>query len=521
MPARPLYEIDKKPCVPVRFLDSRQESVGLSDVILRAHEIEDLALPLPPAASALLRMLITIAARVTGLDDPDMSAGEWTARRRALLKEPDGFDAEAVHAYLDAYVWDLFDPLRPFLQDPRLAAQCQERAGVNKLVLGRPAGNNLAWLSPHSDMDPVPVPCDEALWHLLAQHFYGAAGTCSTRTVNGHSSTRGTAGPLRSTISFHPLGRTLYETLLAGLPKNPGDWHDTEDLCPWEEPELPDPARPLPPVTWPGRLLTGRSRHAILLVPAPDGQHVADAYLTWATQRDRLPATDPFLIHDFKPPQPNAKGGAPRCTPRRADADRGLWRDLDALLLASDETSAVQRPQAFSTLNDLPPELRAQLRVRAHGFDQDGKTQNRTWYTSLTPPIWPWTQEHDPARAQRIAECRAAAEDIGKLLATVSTKAWRETTTPPDQSRPRHKPPKHLPAWTLRTAAQYWPRAEATFWRLLNSPDQPARPAFAADAVATLRTVTRPAIDQHWPAAQAVARAIATLLRDPSRRRKP
>ncbi|MEU7340223.1 type I-E CRISPR-associated protein Cse1/CasA [Streptomyces sp. NPDC007074] len=500
----PLYATDTEPCIPVRLLDGHQEYLGWRDIIVHAHEIEDLALPLPPAGSAALRVLVAIAARITTLDDTELSTGEWAARRRALLQQPAGFDDHAVHAYFDAHTWDLFAEQRPFLQDPRLTVQCDEPAGVNKLVFGRPEGNNLAWLSPHTDTDPQPVPSDQALWHLLIHHFYGAAGRCRARTVGDKRSASGTAGPLRSTISFHPLGRTLHETLLAGLPHPADDWPEADDHCPWEEPQLPDPAGPLPPVTWPGRLLTGRSRHAALLIPSKDGKQVTEAYLTWATGQAALPAIDPYLIHHVDPEQPVAK----RHKPRRADADRALWRDLDALLLVTDETSTVQRPTAFAHLNDLPPALRARLRVRAYGFDQDGKTNNRTWYTSLTPPIWPWTQEHNPATAQRIAECRAAAEEIGALLDTVSQQAWRELTTPG-----RTTAPKKLPAWSRNTRAQYWPRAETTFRRLLDDPSLAARPAFATDAVTVLRAVTRPAVTRHFRAAQTIATAVARLRR--------
>lgn len=477
MPA-PLYATDKEPCIPVLFLDGHQKFLGWRDVLLRAHEIEDLALPLPPAASAVLRVLIAITARVTGLDDPEMGAGEWAARRHILLKEPDGFDADTVHRYFDTYTWDLFDPVRPFLQDPRLAVQCEKRAGVNKLVFGRPEGNNLAWLSPHTDTDPQPVPSEQALWHMLIHHYYGAAGQCSVRTVDGQSEGGAKAGPLRSTLSFHPLGRTLYETLLAGLPKPDEDWPGTEDRCPWEEPELPDPLAPPPPVTWPGRLLTGRSRHAILLIPSADGRQVTDAYLTWATQT-KLPAADPFLIHHVDLAKPVSE----RYKPRSADADRALWRDLDALLLTGDEEPAVQRPEAFTTLNDLPAELRAQLRVRAHGFDQDGRTTNRTWYTALTPPIWPWVQEHDAPAAERFAECRKAAEDIGILLEKVCRDAWRTVTTPPGDSGRSAKPSKRLPhgrgALVLRTGRAPRP-SSGTCWRPLNAtrgPPLPLRPS--------------------------------------------
>ncbi|MGW1901686.1 type I-E CRISPR-associated protein Cse1/CasA [Streptomyces hirsutus] len=500
----PLYATDKEPCIPVLFLDGHQEYLGWRDVLLHAHTIEDLALPLPPAASAALRLLVAFAARVTGLDDPEMPAGEWAAHRRALLKSPDGFDPDAVHRYFDAYTWNLFCRDRPFLQDPRLAVQCEERAGVNKLVFGRTEGNNLAWLTPHTDTDPQPVPTEQALWHLLIHHFYGAAGMWSVRTVNKQRISKAKAGPLRSTLSFHPLGRTLYETLLAGLPKPTGDWPGIVDYCPWEEPHLPDPLATPPSVTWPGRLLTGRSNHAVLLVPTPDGRHVTDAYLTWAT-KEKLPAADPFLIHHVDSSKPITE----RHTPHRADADRALWRDLDALLLTGDEDPGVQRPEAFTTLNDLPPDLRAQLRARVYGFDQDGKTENRTWYTALTPPIWPWTQEHDPSAAVWIAECRKEAEAIGELLEKVSKDAWRTITSSPGRA------PKRLPAWTKHARTAYWPRAERVFWDLLSHPDRDARAAFAAEAVAVLRDVTRPAVAQHFRAARAVAQAVAELRRPP------
>jgi CRISPR system Cascade subunit CasA len=496
----------------VVFCDGRQESLGWRGLLLRAHEIEDLALPLPPAASAVLRLLTAMAARITGLDDPEMSVGEWAARRRQLLERPGGFDAGAVEAYFARYTWDLFDPVRPFLQDPRLAVQCERRAGVNKLVFGRPEGNNLAWLSPHTDTDPRPVPSDQALWHLLIHHFYGASGLCSARTVGGRRLTKTVAGPLRSALSFHPLGRTLFETLLAGVPKPADDWPEQADHCPWEEPSLPDPLAGPAAVTWPGRLLTGRSVHALLLLPSADGRQVTDAFVS-AAAVTKLPAVDPFLIHHVDTGKPASR----RHRPRRADADRALWRDLDALLLAGDETAAVRRPEAFAALNDLPGEVRGGLRVRVHGFDQEGRTANRTWYTALTPPIWPWMQEHDPDSAERVAACRIAAEEVGALLQQVCRQAVRALAG-------AARPPRRLPSWATRASAAYWPRAERVFWRLLEQPghgEEEVRAAFAVEAVAVLREVTRPLLARHFAAGPALARAVAQLHRPPSPARRP
>ncbi|MFJ3799937.1 type I-E CRISPR-associated protein Cse1/CasA [Streptomyces sp. NPDC090088] len=506
----PQFPTDKEPWIPVLFLDGHQEDLGWRQVLLRAHTIEDLALPLPPAASAVLRTLVAMAARISGLDDPHLSAGEWARRRRDLLKNPDGFDPARVEAYFDHHVWDLFHPERPFLQDPRLAEQCTERAGVNKLVFGRPEGNNLAWLSPHTDTDPQPVPSGQALWHLLIHHYYGASGQCSARTTSAGRQSGAKAGPLRAALSFHPLGRTLYETLLAGLPKPSRPWPGAQDRCPWEEP-LPDPDAPPPPVTSPARLLTGRSCHALLLISSPDGRHVTDAYVTWATQ-SKLPAADPYLIYHVDPKKPPAE----RYKARRADAERALWRDLATLILAGDEDSEqpyTRRPEAFTTLNDLPSGLRSHLRVRVHGFDQDAKTSNRTWYTALTPPIWLWTQEHDDAAAERFSECCKAAEKIGQLLDDVSKEAWHKTVSPDRDGRQPPKQARRLPSWTHKARTHYWPRAESTFWQLLEDPSRNADAAFARDAITALHTATATAVAHYFDAAPALAHAVTRLRR--------
>ncbi|MEV7283030.1 type I-E CRISPR-associated protein Cse1/CasA [Streptomyces sp. NPDC093252] len=513
-------------CAPARFsaaddpwIDVRSgtayRQVGLRELFLDAHTIDDLAMPAAPSASGLLRITAAIAARITALDDPALSADQWNDRRRTLLSSPGGFEPAAVNAYFDteAHCFEVFHPQRPWLQDPLLASQCKAPSGINKLVFGRPSGNNLAWMSPHHDLDPVPVPTAQALQHLLIHHYYGASGGGTPRTV-GHRAPRhlgGRSGPLRSTVSFHPLGRTLHETLLAQIPKLTREQTGT-DLCPWEDPAPPAPDAPPAPVTWPGRILTGRSQHALLLVPAPGrGSHVSDVYLTWATERPPLPATDPYLvIHTAG----NTKSG-PRRYPRRADADRAWWRELDALLLAPDEHRAFRRPEIFDTLNDLPDDVRSSLRVRVHGFDQDGKVNNRRWYTTITPPILAWAQENDPQRAERIAECVAAAEHHAGRLTYLAGQAWKDTT-----DGPGHGPPgkKSSSPWTAPARAAYWPLAEHAFWHLIDQPDLSARHAFATAAEQALRAATAADRVRLRHAARAVAAAVAELHRPPRAR---
>ncbi|MEV6013261.1 type I-E CRISPR-associated protein Cse1/CasA [Streptomyces sp. NPDC051976] len=539
------------PWIPVRRATTYAH-VGLRELFLEAHTYDDLAIAMAPAASGLLRFGAAIIARITGLDNVGLTADQWNQHRRQAFAHG-RFAPDAVNAYFDndEYCFDVFDPDRPFLQEPLLAEQCPYPSGINKLVWGRPAGRNLAWLNPHHDLDPVPLPTPQALLHLLTHHYYGASGTYTPRAAPGRpASLHGSSGPLRATVSFHPLGRTLFETLLAQIPKFTGyptppvpDTEETGDRCPWESAWRPGPHEARPEVTWPGRLLTGRSRHALLLVPAPGGTHVTDVYLTWGDQVKPLPATDPYLVMD------TVTGGRRadrRRMPRRADADRAWWRELEALLLAPDEEHSFRRPEIFDTLNDLPPQVRTHLRVRVHGFDQDGQTRDHRWYTAITPPLLAWAQENDPQRAERIGACVKAAHAMAADLKDVAEQAWKDTingpaagavgamagretgkkkpvrrTAPKDTSPASAKKTAGRSPWTAPAGTEYWRGAEKTFWRLLDAPDAWPHAAFAATAEAALRQVTALDRVRYRHAARAVATAVADLHQRARSRRQP
>ncbi|MFF4082742.1 type I-E CRISPR-associated protein Cse1/CasA [Streptomyces sp. NPDC001777] len=504
LPPPPTFSAADDPWIETRT-KTHYDQVGLRTLFLDAHTIDDLALPHPPAASALLRIAVAITARITGLDDPDLTASQWNTLRRACLDQG-RFTPGAVHAYFDQHAWDVFDPIRPWLQEPALRTQCDHSTGINTFVPGRPGGNNLAWFSPHGHHTQEPVPTAEALQILLIHHYYGRSGQGTPRTVNGTTTAQQNSGPLRSSVSFHPLGRTLHETLLAGVPAFTGDEQPPgADTCPWEEP-APSPQAPPRPVTWPGRQLTGLSQHAILLVPGPGGSTVTDAYLTRATQPKQI-TTDPYLTYRFTPERKNI---ARRRTKHYADASRAWWRELDTLVLAQDEHGTHLRPAIFDTLNDLPEAVRRSLRIRVHGFDQDGKAIDRQWYTAITPPLLNWTQEHDPVKAQRIAECCQEAEQTAQQLATVAKEAWYTAT---------HSHTKQHP-WTNKALTRYWPKAEKAFWQLLAEPDADAPTAFATAAAAALREVTETARIRHNSAARAVAHAVKDLYRRPPAPRK-
>ena len=474
-----LGDLLTEPWAPVSMLPtsdepSRFRSLGFQGLFLDAHRIGGLAVALPPAASGLMRVLYAIAARITGLHEAD-NTDEWNDRRYALLDGEGRFDPTAVALYFIRYAdrFRLFDTERPWMQDPRLGDECPTGSGVNKLVMARPAGNNQVFFGHFTDGEQVPLPFADAVLHLLAQLYYGPSGQCTPRTVTGQRFGNTYAGPLRKTLSYHPLGRSLFETLLLGLPY-PNRWPRERDAapdgCPWERDELPDPlAVPTAP-TGPLGALTEQYRHAVLLTPGPGGRSVADAYITWALRVNRPPHEDPYLLWD--------EGKDLLKRPREADADRALWRDLDALVTETRDDSG-HRPTALSDLNsELPPEVEDSLRVQSLGFDQDGQTRDRTYHTGSTPPLFALLRasddEADNALRLGLKEGRDAAEKAAGRLEYALQTAWRTYTTPYQNDRPGGTAKdrrKRGGPWPALALAAYWPAAEQRFWQSLHARD--------------------------------------------------
>jgi CRISPR system Cascade subunit CasA len=415
--------------------------------LTRSHEIVGLDIVDPPAHAALLRVLYAVTARVTGLDEA--GPGSWTERRDDLID--DGRLPQArIKAYFEKYAdrFYLYDPEggRPWMQDARLAAQCDpgKTAGVNKLIMTRPSGNNHAWFRHGSDAAPDLPSAPEAVLHLLMWHYYGPAGRCSSREVNGVKSASVTAGPLRTALSYHPEGETLFETLLAGLVPPKASVRREDDLCPWEWEELPDPEKVPEPPSGPCARLTACSQHALLLVPGGEnGEVVRDAFITWAYRGGRIERDDDFLIWQI------SKQG--NRYPRPADSRRALWRDLDALLLHRADAGRPQRPRVFDSAEGLWPSLR----VRALGFEQEGQAKDIQFVEGSTPPVLGEAELLAPVTRSAVARLRRFGEVYGRRLDRAVKRAWVAYVQDAKAD---------AGTWSTQAAARYWPRAETEFW---------------------------------------------------------
>lgn len=457
-------------CLPVRTADGL-DKVGFEHALLHAHNITALEVSLPPAAAGLWQILTVLAARATGLDNQDLDADDWFDLRENVLAA-ERFDSDAVTGYFDRFGdrFFLFHPERPWMQDPRLLEQCVNSSGLNRLVLGRPAGNNQPWMSHHHDRLPLPIPVDEALQHLVGQLYYGAPGRCTARTASGRTEANTTSGPLRGLVAHFPLGDNLFESLVASIPY-PKQRKSLPDCAFWEETDLAHPLGMPAEVCGVGGLLAGRFRHAILLVPSADASAVTDAYLTWAWRQPQGPAEDPYLIY-----QTSKKG---EIYSRPADLHRALWRDLDALLLEDVGLEHRRRPRVLELAEHLPWDLLDRLRIQAYGFDQDrSQVSDRQWFSSRTPHVFRLLR--DSTATSAVSRMRQVAERAEQYMERALRTAWDDINGVSEDKGPTKN--RREGSWPAQAAARYWPRAERTFWERVHSMLEPD-PSDGIDAI--------------------------------------
>jgi CRISPR system Cascade subunit CasA len=303
-------------------------------------------------------------------------------------------------------------------------------------------------------------------------------------------------------VSFHLVGASVFESLVTGIPYPEEDPRGV-DAAPWELEALPNPLGIPSMPSGVGGVLAGRFRHAVLLTPAPDGESVVDARITWARREQHPPVEDPYLVYQ------TSKAGLPYARP--ASADRALWRDLDSLLGEDVGIEHRRRPDILDLAQELPVELLQRLRIRAYGFDQDGQTRDRQWHATVTPPVLVLLR--DQAAVVGVSRAREAAERAEWNMRAALRNAWAAINDPANGDGPSVR--KDIPPgpWPAMAAARYWPAAEACFWRRVRDRDfEGSAREFVSLAVAAFDHVTAAAAGRPR-VARAIERARGFIFR--------
>ncbi|MFJ6940546.1 type I-E CRISPR-associated protein Cse1/CasA [Streptomyces sp. NPDC101132] len=443
-------------------------TVGLVFLLAGLHLL-DAYVPVNPAAEGAIRRLVAaLVARIGGLDRGGQE--EWEDRFDELLAAG-RLERSAVEAYVDRHVFDLADPVRPFLQHPALAEECSKPAAAGKLHFDRAAGNNALWW----DHTPQDTPMDPvtAFEGILLWRGYGPCGTGAQRKHGGTDTKSMKAAPYRALVSYFPECSNLFLSALLSCPP-PSVWPagGGRDLAPWEADRPADPLAP-PVPAGPVGLLVGRAAHHIL-VAVEDGV-VTRCWVAWGTLQDLPAARDPFVLD-------REKGGAMQGSHRR-----GLLRDFDALVAATDPSvkapPGVHRPAWIDVYAQLPPEAFTAfgpVRVRAVGYEQDKREMGDSIaYTATTPEtLAACLPALHPQRARIVAVGRQDCENAEAHLVAQLRGAWREFDPKAKES-----------PWVDAARTLFWDQADRLFWTAVHQVSDPAA-ALAGLAVDVYDEVT-------------------------------
>lgn len=284
------YNLVDRPWIGVVGVDGTHHEWGIRRVLHEAGRIGGLDEGEEAYRLPVLRLLMAIAYRIL----PGPESGRDPAEQWRILYGRDGFDPDLVDAYLDRWYdrFDLFDPVRPFLQYPGLST----RRGPRPLPLADPVARGIGpgqAFVPEGGVDPA-----RAALMLLSIQAWDTAGI-KAASDGSPSARSGREYPPHGLPGLGMCGLLdmawmegpdLYRTLLLGWAP---PCRRSGDRAAWERPLPPSPGpvlgrRPEGPadcLTWAGR--------RVLLEGGPDG--VAGAAVAYGD------IVDPTTLHGMEP----------------------------------------------------------------------------------------------------------------------------------------------------------------------------------------------------------------------------
>jgi CRISPR system Cascade subunit CasA len=393
--------------------------VGIRELLNNAAEYCGVQGTTPLEIAAMYRLLIAFIHSAYSDQEPpqDISGVEkWRSEWRQRC-----FDKDVITRYCDRCqpFFNLFDPARPFYQDPNLAGKAES---VSSLMAHIASGADATLFNHNTQVDSVRLGMDQAARAIVAIQAFGLAGTKgSTASFNDAPCARG--------IMFFVEGDTLFETLMLNLPERDLRSHRLKqrekDAPAWDQsnPFVSDPQRPyglLDHLTWHNR--------RIRLVEPENGVNL----VTQMIYAPGLKTVDPKKsVRDVFNPFHHWRAKVEDTTSEKSDRshspivfrqDRALWRDSAVLLqLPSDDDSRDKPPVPLTRVRELAAEgvipYEQSYRLIAIGACTKPGQDKTFFYRGESLPLPMRFLERDrPELIGDLGITIKQAEDVGKLL---------------------------------------------------------------------------------------------------------
>lgn len=413
---------------------------SIEETLIGAHELDGWPCSDPAFAEALIRLLVPMVYRITRMDDPSLTRGEFADRQREHLGRG-RFDPSDVRAYLSQHsdrFW-LANPPEgcvPFAQDPALAAVDPHPA--SKAVSAWASGNNPT-LGPHAPCEVSPS--EIAAQQLLVLRCY-AAGGLHTKHPEHAGQGKFVGAPLRGTTCIHPVGQSLAATLIGHLVPLP---HDTDFGQAFWENRL---VSAVAPYTRRSGLLeqVAVRQDKTMLFRANAANEVTGFTLAEGRGVNRtLFCSDPYWLTDGE------------LEPIKPRDGRAFWREAESLLGQSDDGSRLGTAVVLDWAIDpdgggsnYHPADFAWAAVSHRG----DKSKELSWSCSYAPHL---LSIFPPDAAMRCKEFLSVANEVEQQMAKQLAKVWHAADLMP--SKAGSKAAVYTPA-----RSRFWRLAEADFW---------------------------------------------------------
>lgn len=360
----PEFNLVTEGWLDARFGDAQApETLGLADVLHSASNITEIVVGLPTQWPALLRQLL-LPGVVHALGAP-ANHREWAAKFAQ-----GGFSAaelDKLDEYLDEYrhSFDLFHSETPFAQVAELHTAKGETKGSGLLVATEATGNNVPLFSARTEGGPPQLTPPEAVLWLLHAHCWDTAaiktGAVGDPMVKSGKTTGNPTGPLGQLGVVIPVGRNLYETLLLNTPIGVQQRLGT-----------PQWTRRIGPA-WESRaahglldLWTWQARR-IRLYPeqTPDGIRVTRVLVAAGDRLTLTPDGEPHTAWRTDTAAKGAKKTTKKASsstkptlqrPLRHTPGKAIWRGMNALLAAADDTASFHTSELLDQIGGLSAE---------------------------------------------------------------------------------------------------------------------------------------------------------------------